>query len=204
MDLRISRLPAIWRREPLARKLLLATATSMAAVVLIVGTTSGAVPSHGKLGGTARTRHRHVGSSNRIVVGEGMAGVALGERRQQLAAVLGRPTAIVPPYWDYARGLDGRAALEQNRVTDLWTRSPTQKTASGVGPGVSMRRLRRAYRAIRCNKAGHGSDAICVLRSHHRGMVVETDFMVERGRVRQVEIFSVALPTKGTPIVVHK
>jgi hypothetical protein len=189
--------------RPPMRKVLLAAASCATAVALIVGTTSGAVPRRARLSGTTRTSQR-VRPPDRIVVGEGMAGVRLGESKQSVAAVLGKPNAIVPPYWDYNRGLEGRVAVEHNRVTDIWTRSPTQRTANGVGPGVSMPSLRRAYRAIRCHTGRHSPGAMCVLRARRHGTVVETDFMVERGHVRQVEIFSITLPTQGTPIVVHK
>jgi hypothetical protein len=190
------------RHRTLRHNVLLVIVASAAAVVAIVGTTSGALSRQSNRRPSRSGGHGR--SSHRIVVGRGIAGVQLGDSRQTVATILGNPSAVAPPYWEYHSPLKGRVALEQDKVTDIWTQATAEKTTRGIGPGTSVLRLRRAYPETRCYTAPHKTEAICVLRASNHRRSVETDFLILRHVVRTVEIRSIAVPAQGTRIVLAK
>ncbi len=137
-------------------------------------------------------------ASAKIVVGQGIAGVKLGESQTQVRRHLGKPAYVQPPAWGYRNPLDGQVSLDYHRhVNDIWTTSRRQKTNRGIGPGSSVKAARRAYPNARCYQYGR-STGVCVLRTRNHQRVVETDFWF-RGALSKVDIFLVPPIPKRRP-----
>jgi hypothetical protein len=122
-----------------------------------------------------------------VIIGRGIDGVTLGDSRSHVTRILGHPSSISPPDWLYRSGLVGHVGFDAGwHVNSVATRSPHQRSSRGIGPGVSIRRVRTAYPGIRCyGQAVAGHQALCLLRTRLDGKVVETDFVFS---VRLVEI----------------
>jgi hypothetical protein len=132
----------------------------------------------------------------RIVLGQSIAGVKLGESEAQVTATLGAPAYKMPEgqntSWGYPKGLEGRIGFDHSaHVNSMWTLSRHQKTNKGIGPGSSLKQLRKAYPAVKCATGPFGpTSLICVLKSRHGGRTVETTFpfFTRSAGVREVEI----------------
>lgn len=133
-----------------------------------------------------------------IVPGRGIAGVRIGYSEARVRGVLGKPIKVVPPGWAFGAPLDGRVGFDHaRRVNDVWTASPRQRTARGVGPGASLRRVKRSYPKAKCTGSGKRA-RVCTLVSHRRGHTIQTAFLF-RGRLRRVDIY-VVIPPSGTRV----
>lgn len=137
-----------------------------------------------------------VPSGARVAVGEGIAGVRLGDSQQIVRRRLGRPRRIAPPAWDYGAPLRGQVGFgADGRVNDISTTSRTQRTTRGVSPGASPATFRRRYPEAKCY--AHRSrrwSLLCVVDSKRGATVNETDFFFA-GRLRRIDVFSV--PSAG-------
>ena len=136
-------------------------------------------------------------ASAQIVLGRGIAGVAVGDGMSNVRQRLGRPKKVHPPAWVYGRPLGGEVEFGHHRhVQSVWTFSTRQRTRQGIGPGSSLHSVRHAYPHLRCHSKGRFKH--CVLRRRHHHKVIATDFLF-RGRLRIVNIHLV--PKRGgTPI----
>lgn len=135
----------------------------------------------------------------RIIPGQGIAGVRIGDSEAQVRNVLGRPRKVIPPSWGYATPLNGRVSFNhRRRVNDVWTTNHGQRTRKGIGPGSSLKQMRATYHHARCYAAKQGKRSLCTLvfRSHRR--TVKTDFLF-RGRLRVVDVYEVSAPIKPGP-----
>jgi hypothetical protein len=121
----------------------------------------------------------------KVVIGQSVAGVKLGESQSQVTAQLGSPTFQQPPdtkgevEWNYAKQpLLGAMSFGANgELTGLWTSSKGQKTSKGIGPGSSLAQVRKAYPKAKCSTGPFGPKSlICVLKSKYQGRAVETSF----------------------------
>jgi len=131
-------------------------------------------------------------ASAQIVVGQGIAGVRIGDSMSQVTKVLGAPSTS--PYtshgeWLYSAPLSGivgfRAGTEgHERVTSgvasVQTSSRAQRTAAGIGPGSAYSQVHRAYPHYRCNRLGTGFRA-CWATTRYRSANVTTAFYFEGG-----------------------
>ncbi|RYG43284.1 hypothetical protein EON79_17265 [bacterium] len=97
-------------------------------------------------------------ATNRVVPGESLGQIKIGDPATTLAK-LGRPyagDAAMQKAWATWLG-KGRARLDVYTVVEsdrpviriIRATSPSFRTASGLGPGVSEKRMRRAYPAAR-------------------------------------------------------
>jgi len=138
-------------------------------------------------------------ASARIVIGQGIAGVRLGESEAQVKKLLGKPRYIQPPGWGYGNPLGGWVGFDfKQRVNDIWTTSRHQLTNLGIGPGSSVRAVRRAYPKAQCYRhAGHWR-LLCVLRSLHRGHTVYSELLFT-GHLSEVDIFLAPAQSKQRP-----
>jgi hypothetical protein len=122
-----------------------------------------------------------------IVVGQGIAGVAVGDTEAQVE------TAIGPPgfnehiegmtIWKYPKGFEGVITFDsQLRVKDMWTASKQQRTNKGIGLDSSPAKVRKAYPKAKCTigagpQAGPGEQSLaCVVKSRYHGHTVKTFF----------------------------
>jgi hypothetical protein len=134
-----------------------------------------------------------------IVPGRGIAGVRIGNSGAQVRGALGKPRKIVPPTWVFGAPLKGRVGFNHaRRVNDIWTTSARQRTAKGVGPGSSLRRVKHAYPTAKCDREPKGKQ-LCTLASHRRHHTIKTAFLLRGGHLRLVEIYSV-IPPSGTSV----
>jgi hypothetical protein len=86
----------------------------------------------------------------KILLGQSIDGIKLGEREAQVTARLGAPSFKMPnsegASWGYPKGLEGRIGFDHSgRVNGMWTASRHQKTNKGIGPGSSLVQLHKAY-----------------------------------------------------------
>jgi hypothetical protein len=127
-----------------------------------------------------------------IVVGQGIAGVKLGESQTQVRKLLGKPRYIQPPGWGYGNPLGGWVGFDFNhRVNDIWTTSRRQTTNDGIGPGASVSSVKRAYPNVKCyTHRGLKWRTLCVLASRGQRPAVETDFLFKR-TLDKIEIYFV-------------
>jgi hypothetical protein len=124
-----------------------------------------------------------------IVIGQGIAGVRLGDTQAQATRRLGKPVSIVPPNLLYGRPLDGHIGLDfRQRVNDISTRSPAQKTNHGIGPHSPAHAVLHAYPHLRCYR--HAITMLCLLTSRYHHLLVETDFFFKGHTLLEVDIFS--------------
>lgn len=67
------------------------------------------------------------------------------------------------------------------------------REATGIGPGSSFRRTKRAFPNARCARAPARVRsrwrALCVMRSMYRGQAVETDFWFTSRSVGRIDIY---------------
>jgi hypothetical protein len=131
----------------------------------------------------------------KIVVGQSIDGVKLGESEAQVMTTLGAPTYKTPEgaetSWGYPKTLEGRVGFKAGQVVGLWTLSKHQKTSKGVGPGSSLAQVKRAYPKAKCSAGPFGPKSlICVLKSKYQGRAVETSlpFFTRSAGVREVDI----------------
>ena len=119
-----------------------------------------------------------------IVVGQGIAGVKLGDSEAQVTQILGPPSLQQPPdsqgvtSWNYTKApLLGVVSFTNGDATGMWTASKKQKTSKGVGPGSSLAQVRKAYPKAKCSTGPFGPKSlICTLKSKYHGHAVETTF----------------------------
>jgi len=133
----------------------------------------------------------------KIVVGQGIAGVRLGESEAQVQKALGTPAYKTQEgkdsSWGYPKApLEGRIGFDQyGRVNGMWTGSRHQKTSKGIGPGSSLAQLHKVYPTAKCSTGPFGpKSVICALKSKYHGRTVETSFpfFYRNAGMREVDI----------------
>lgn len=135
----------------------------------------------------------------KIVPGRGIAGIELGDGMGHVRAVLGKPHHVRPPAWIYGQPLKGRVGFgHQKRVNEILTTSPRQRTKRGIGPGSSLRAIKKAYPRAQCHRARTRHRAFCTLTARRHDRTLKTDFAFGR-RLRWVEIYVVP-PRTGTQV----
>jgi hypothetical protein len=118
----------------------------------------------------------------KIVVGQSIDGIKLGDTQAHVEQVLGPPAykyeANGGSSWGYPTTLLGRVGLDStHHVNAIWTASKRQKTSQGIGPGSSLAQVRKAYPKVKCSTGPFGPKSlICTLKSKYNGRAVETAF----------------------------
>jgi hypothetical protein len=122
-----------------------------------------------------------------IVPQHSIRGVAVDMRRAAVVAKLGKPQKIVHGKNElytftefHYRGLKVTFAFDKN-VSQVESRTPTDRTRTGLGVGSTRAALRRGVAGLRC-------DAVhCYLGTFEGGSLV-TDFFLTNGKVSRVVV----------------
>jgi|HubBroStandDraft_6_1064221.scaffolds.fasta_scaffold73749_2 hypothetical protein len=129
----------------------------------------------------------------KIVVGQGIAGVKLGDTQAQVKRLIGKPSSCSPcgkpeVLWHYEKGFEGVVAFDSSgRVKSMWTASNQQKTSKGIhtiglsgkGHGSSVAEIKQAYPNAKCQELPNSQGyTTCDLISYYHGRKVETNFEV--------------------------
>jgi hypothetical protein len=124
----------------------------------------------------------------RIVVNRGVDPARIGMTLREVRAALGRPDVRERSGRTVALIYRSRklvVTLVDGRAQIISTRSRRQRTVAGVGPGTTLRALRRRARAARCGtKAGVEACKIGSSRSGRRSTV----FLIVGGVVDTVSV----------------
>lgn len=121
----------------------------------------------------------------RVVLGQSIDGVKLGESQAQVTAQLGPPTMEQGPdqrgsmEWNYGKPpfLGAVTFAANGQLSGMSTSSKQQKTAQGIGVGSSLAQVRKAYPQAKCSTGPFGPKSlICAVRSKYQGRTVETTF----------------------------
>lgn len=131
-------------------------------------------------------------ASGAIVVQKGIAGVRLTMTKAQVRANLGTPRRIrngrndFGPYSVFVYSRVQVTFQSGNKATAVETRSPLERTATGIGVGSTASAVRRKVRKVKCELV-NGNRGHCFVGSFTPGARV-TDFFVSKGRVTRVVV----------------
>jgi hypothetical protein len=129
----------------------------------------------------------------KVVIGQSIAGVKLGDTEAQVKRLVGKPSSCDPCgkpeiVWRYEKGFDGRIGFShQGRVQNMWTTSNQQQTSTGIhtngpngkGHGSSVAEITQAYPNAKCEEIPNSQGyTTCVIVSSYHGRKVETGFEV--------------------------
>jgi hypothetical protein len=126
------------------------------------------------------------------VVGEGVAGVRLGDSKQRVLSTLGKPFRSEPTFLVFPKPCLCTVDFKDHGVTSIDVLSKSQRTDRGVGPGTSYEKTTAAYPEAHCyHPSIYGETSrLCVLRSEYKGRSVKTvfAFFEQDLGVRDVEV----------------
>lgn len=132
-------------------------------------------------------------ASAKIVIGQSIAGVKLGDTEAQVRQLIGKPSECslcnkTETVWNYEKGFEGKVSFDaQGRVKAMYTASRRQKTSKGIhtiglsgkGHGSSVAEIRQAYPGAKCEELPNSQGyTTCTLMSSYRGRKVQTNFEV--------------------------
>jgi hypothetical protein len=129
----------------------------------------------------------------KIVVGQSIAGVKLGDSQAQVKALLGKPSSCDPScgvharVWRYVHGFSGVIEFDtRGHVHSMWTGSSRQSTSKGIHagaigkPGSSLADIKAAYPSATCEELPNsGGFASCDVFTHAHGHKVDTNFLIK-------------------------
>jgi hypothetical protein len=129
----------------------------------------------------------------KLVPQTGMAGVALGQSRLHVRAVLGAPSRVIHgtnefgAYTEFRYGARAlRLVFQANAgLTSISTSARRERTRTGVGVGSTEAQVKAGVPGVRC--AGSGTARHCYLGRFLAGRRV-TDFRLGSGRVTRVVV----------------
>ncbi len=130
-------------------------------------------------------------ASAKIVEGQSIAGVKLGDSKAQVKQVLGTPSKTDPNDFFYPTSVGLRINFKGGRVDGILSFSKKQKTAKGITIGSSASKLKRAYPQAKCSAGPYGPSSLyCVLKSRSHGQPSYTGFLFETttGGVAEIEL----------------
>jgi hypothetical protein len=125
-----------------------------------------------------------------IVIGQGVAGVKIGDTEAQVVKTIGPPGFREhfedhggETVWKYPKGFSGVIGFDhKGHLTGMWTSSTQQRTNKGIGISSSPAQVEKAYPKAKCKLgtgpgAGPGEESMgCILKSKYHGHTTETAF----------------------------
>lgn len=113
-----------------------------------------------------------------IVVGQGVAGINLGQSKQEVRQTLGDPFRREPTFWAFDKPCLCTVNFRHNSVSAIDTSSKSLRTDRGIGVGTSFEKTTEAYPEAKCYHPGVYGDTsqFCVVRSTYKGQAVKTTF----------------------------
>jgi hypothetical protein len=126
-----------------------------------------------------------------IVVGQSIAGIALGDSQARVRSVRGTPSSTGSnpngdPQWYYlnaSREVTG-VTFFSGTVGHVYTTWRNMKTDRGIGPGSTLADLKRAYPTIGCTQSTQSY--VCILHSTYGGKPVQTVFPFSANNPTQI------------------
>jgi outer membrane protein assembly factor BamE (lipoprotein component of BamABCDE complex) len=121
-------------------------------------------------------------AEGKIVIGQSIGGVKLGETQPQVQATLGQPSGVNTAgnqgsAWFYSTKEINVGFSPGLTVDSLVSFSPKQKTDKGIGAGSSLQAMRKAYPQAKCKSTtvqfGPGSEQ-CTIKTRYQGKPVLT------------------------------
>jgi len=136
-------------------------------------------------------------SNNTIVVGQGMAGVRVGESEAQATRTLGKPIRANVPNPDLGGGSVSQeyptvyvTYNQEGDVSVLDARSPKLKTDEGISLGSSRADVHKKYPGVMCIPAKPHFSLKCFMVESRDGQPVQTSFYFDSSNtVRDIEVF---------------
>lgn len=135
-----------------------------------------------------------------IVPGQSIAGVRLGDAGARVQEVLGKAQSVQKwrdeggQSWFWREGVrpvDWATLNTQLVVIGLETGDKQQKTSKGIGPGSSLKAVKKAYPSVSC-RLGElppaAPDTDCTLETRHGGKATPTKFVIAGGKVVLVDV----------------
>src|SRR4051794_39359641 len=102
-----------------------------------------------------------------------MFGISLGQSETHVRHKLGRPNEITHPRrhetdWYYGRrDLDLTFAGKKQRLSEMLTRNPRERTANGVGVGSTEAQVITGVGHASCEANPPGRGRVCMVESRH-------------------------------------
>ena len=114
----------------------------------------------------------------RIVVGQGAAGVHLGDSKSRVINLLGKPLRSEPTFLVFEKPCLCSVNFKRAQVSAIDVFSKSQRTSKGIGVGTSYEETTAAYPEANCyHPAVYGKTSrYCVIKSQYKGRVVKTVF----------------------------
>ena len=133
----------------------------------------------------------------KVVLGQGIAGVSLGDTKSHVVHLFGAgkfcSSSGSETSCNYRGALEGRVSFNTHgRVVDLFTGSCKQRTTKRIHPGCagkkgsSLKDIKRAYPHSKCTVTG--GFASCSFFSRYHGRKVSTSFLIKSASFGVAEI----------------
>ena len=128
-------------------------------------------------------------ASAKIVEGQSVAGVKLGDSKAQVKQVLGKPSKTDPTDFFYPTSVGLRVHFKGGKVDGMLSFSKKQKTTKGITIGSSASKFKSAYPQAKCSVGPYGPNSLyCVVLAHDRGRSSYTGFLFESTGVGEIEL----------------
>ena len=128
-------------------------------------------------------------ASAKIVDGQSIAGVKLGDTKAQVEKVLGPPEKSELSSLFYPAKLGLRLYLPKGHVDAMLSISKAQKTLKGIAIGSSRAKVKAAYPQAKCEVGPYGPPSLyCTVASRYHGKATYTSFLFGTPTVTEIEV----------------
>lgn len=128
-------------------------------------------------------------ASAKIVDGQSIAGVKLGDTTAQVEQVLGPPEKAELSGLFYPAKFGLRLHLTGGHVDAMLSISKKQKTLKGITIGSSRSKMKAAYPQAKCEAGPYGPSSLyCTVKSHYHGKATYTSFLFGTATLTEIEV----------------